>query len=646
MYTLVKYLYSDADEFSKPLMAEPMPKAAFMAHIREAVEKLYIRTRTMRHNHRMYANILEHYLNKYGINDVMPSESFIQEIWDRLKESGEFPERAYEWATRKKVPRFTRKVINEYFHPNGLVQRKLLKEIVIGRYERYFKITKNSQEAIKWFEQNGKRVEAKSVYVQKSDEDIDPENEVIKTIHRITNRELLPLTKNGKIEHALRFLEYVNLNGFEEATKEDVQKFEEACTKRGVRQVQDYLAHVATFFINIRTKGFIKSNPFANVSLKMDGGAVKKDFISVEGMQKLRDLSTLDKMDKDAVRDRLFAILGYDLALRIGELLSLKVSDFRKDAEGEWFVLIRSEVQKGHKDEEVMYLFFEETKELLHLYINGMRDKFKPTTDHLIVSNQWGRALSAQPCATRFKQLCRKLDVKTYYGNEPSPHLLRHSFATLNIEPIGLSLPLYDMIQRLRHTRVETTRKHYIHNNPYLKKIKHDVYRNKGKKKTAMDMFNEASLADLEHWLSAKVGVTSSTIRDVRENHKKAFADSKETKVDKKEPDNKIYQSDVFISEDEALERLKEVGIAALSLRKYAKKKRAVLQSFTGSFRYGKNFKYREELIDDLSRNWISSEELRNKLGLKPVTFWRRAKAEKWRDIKIGKARYIHRLDY
>ena len=52
MYTQVKYLYSEADQFSKPLLSEAMPKDVFMAHVRKAVETLYIRTRTMLHNHR------------------------------------------------------------------------------------------------------------------------------------------------------------------------------------------------------------------------------------------------------------------------------------------------------------------------------------------------------------------------------------------------------------------------------------------------------------------------------------------------------------------------------------------------------------------------------------------------------------------
>lgn len=643
MFTQIKYLYSEADQFGKPIISQAMPKSVFLAHIREGVETLYIRTRTMLANHRMYSNILEHYLNKYEINDVIPNETFIQEMWDRLKESGEFEARNHEWGTRKKVPRFTRKLINEWFSPKGLVQRKLLKEIAIGRYERYFQLSKNSQDAISWFEQNGKRVEAMAVYIQRGEADIDPNNEVMKTIHRISNRELLPLTKNGKIEHAIRFLEYVNLRGFEEATNEHVQKFEEVCRQRGIKQTQDYLAHVATFFINIHSKGFIKRNPFANVSLKMDGGAVKKDFIPVEGIAKIRDLSTLDKTNKDDVRDRLFAVLAYDLALRIGELLSLKVSDFRKDEEGEWFVMIRPEVQKGHKDEDMMYFFFEETKELLELYINKLREQYKPTTDHLIVSNQWGRGLSSQPCASRFREFCSKQGIKTYYGKNPSPHLLRHSFATLNIEPLGLSLPLYELIQRLRHERVETTRKHYIHNNPYLKKMKHEVYRKKAKKKSPSEVLDEIPLADIEHWLSAMLEVDAGTIKRFRHYHKKVF--DKESKVDKYASVNTIFTSKVFISEEDTSERLLNLKVSPYALRQYALKNNALAEDYSGTLRYGSGFRYREDFIEDLVSHWISAEELQKRLKLKATQFWEYIKDREMRTLNLGNSTFFYKLD-
>lgn len=637
MYATIKNKYGEAESYAKPIVPRPIPKDVFMENVREAVEKMYARSDVTRNNFRMRANILGHYLNKYGMNEVTPDEQFIKKMWDRLKENGQFEARAYQWETRKKVPRFTRDVINDFFFSKGLVERQVLKEIVNQRYEKFLELTPNSREAIKWFEENGKRVEAIPVYFENNG---DISNQHIRMMHTVTKRELKPVTKSGKVEHALRFLKAVNKNGFEFITIEDVKKYEEICTQRGVKQKEDYLAHVATFFINIRSNGFIKTNPLSHISLKMNGGAIKKDFITVEGMEKLRNLSTLNFKNKEDVRDRLVVLLGYDLALRISELLALELTDFKKDEQGEWFVSLRPDIQKGHKDEEVMYFFFEETKKLLEHYLKTSRKEFTPTTDYLILSNKKGSNLSAAYCSIRFKNLCQKLGVQTYYGESPSPHTLRHSFATLNIEPIGLALPLYEMVQRLRHSKVETTRRHYIHNNPYLKKIKHVALRKNNKKRTPKDILNEMPLSDIEHWLSDKLALDSSTIRQVRISHKKVFPETQESQVDKKEVDNTM-----FISEQDALERLKDLKITDFVLRNYALKKNAVDRGFSGTNRYGSGFRYRKELIEDLATNWVLADAYRERHDMNKMKFYRTLRTEKWRNLRLGKFLYVNKFD-
>jgi len=641
MYATIQNKYGEAESYAKPVVSQPIPKDIFMGYIREVVEKEYDCSNVTRNNLRMRANILEHYLNKYEINDVVPDEQFIKVMWDRLKESGDLKAKEYQWETRKKAPRFTRELINEFLYPKGLVQRQVLKDIISQRYEKFFELTPNSREAVKWFEENGKRVEAIPVYVENTQGDIS--NQLVRMLHRVTNRELKPVTKSGKVEHALRFLKAVNKNGFEFITDEDVKKYEAICLQRGVKQKEDYLAHVATFFINIRSQGFIKTNPLSHVSLKMNGGAIKKDFITVEGMEKFKDLSTLNYKNKEDVRDRLVVMLSYDLALRISELHGLEVADFRKDEQGEWFVTLRPEIQKGHKDEEVMYLFFDETKQLLEHYLKSVRKQFGPTTDALILSNQRGRALSTAHCATRFKMLCQRFAVQTYYGEKPSPHTLRHTFATLNIETIGLCLPLYETAQRLRHSKVETTRRHYIHNNPYLKKLKMEAHRKNNKKKTPKDVLNEMPLPEIEHWLSDTVGIDSSTIRHIRENYKKVF---NETPVDKKVIDNKIY-----VPETEVMERLGHLNLQIPALRQYANKHGYLEEGIKGTardgswFRYGNGFKYDAKFIEDLAQNWIPADSLQKRLGWERNLFYRRLDSEKWRSLKIGYQRLIHKLD-
>lgn len=636
----IKNKYSNADVYAQPV-CEPIPRDTFLEHMQDGVKKIFSsKTKTHLAVNLSYVHILDTYLDKYKINLVLPNEQFFDEMWDRMIQDGRLNGRVYSLHTRKKVARATRKIVNEYFYTKGITKRKILLEVERQRYERFLSLTELSQRAIKWFEENGKVVKAIPVYVNNNGNgngsDFNSEDMLIKTIHRITDRRLLPVTNYGKIQLAMLFLRVVGKNGFEYAIDKDVKKFEEYCDERKLKKKQDYLADVATFFINIHANGFIKNNPFANISLRKNGESVRKDFISMEGIDKFRDLSTVDYKDKTDVRDRLMALLAYDLAMRINEFLALKVSDFRKDDDGEWHVLLRSEIQKGHKDEDIMYFFFDETKELLETYLK-IRDKFSPKTDYFFVSRN-GEHVCHPHCRKRFKELCSKLSIKTFYGNSPSPHCLRHSFATLNIEPLGLSLPLYEIMQRLRHTRFEVAKRHYIHNNPYLQKQKHKVYRKRTKKITTADILNEIPLADLEHWLSDKLNIESSIINLIRRNHKKAFS---QTVIDKDTQSNIIY-----ISEEEALSRLKHLDISRYSLRKYGFTKDACLSEGKNDIcRYGKNFRYKEDFIDDLARNWAVAETLRAKLKLQRSSFYWKLNKEGWRSAMIGKKCYIYKPD-
>src|ERR1700677_4565603 len=78
MYATIQNKYGEAESYAKPVVSQPIPKDIFMGYIREVVEKEYDCSNVTRNNLRMRANILEHYLNKYGINEVAPDEQFIK----------------------------------------------------------------------------------------------------------------------------------------------------------------------------------------------------------------------------------------------------------------------------------------------------------------------------------------------------------------------------------------------------------------------------------------------------------------------------------------------------------------------------------------------------------------------------------------
>ena len=146
-----------------------------------------------------------------------------------------------------------------------------------------------------------------------------------------------------------------------------------------------------------------------------------------------------------------------------------------------------------------------------------------------------------------------------------------------------------------------------------------------------------SSLPDLEHWLSDKLNLDAAIIRTIRGKYKKAFSG---LQVDSKPQDNIMY-----ITEEEALTKLKLLDIPALALRQYAVKQDFLAEGFQGKCRHGKGFRYAETFVDDLTKNWIPVKSLQNKLRMPTRTFQYMVSKEKWRTKQIGKYRFIHRDD-
>jgi integrase len=103
------------------------------------------------------------------------------------------------------------------------------------------------------------------------------------------------------------------------------------------------------------------------------------------------------------------------------------------------------------KDVLPLYSYFPETTtRLMDRYLQ-LRAMKSPDGDTLVVSLD-GRPLGADGCRRAVKEHCEKLGIRTHEGRTVTPHRLRHSFGTLNIEPLGLGLSLIET-EALRRVR-------------------------------------------------------------------------------------------------------------------------------------------------------------------------------------------------
>lgn len=145
--------------------------------------------------------------------------------------------------------------------------------------------------------------------------------------------------------------------------------------------------------------------------------------------------------DEEYGAGRMWALAALTGA-RTGELLNAKVADFDVDS-GIW----RLPTQKSGKPGTI-YLS-EPAKRVV-------RELLATTTSDYLVSGLRGNARISRPVKL-FKRICRRAGV----GNDWTPHILRHGFATT--AAMTAEIPELVVSRALRHASPDITRRVYIH---------------------------------------------------------------------------------------------------------------------------------------------------------------------------------------
>lgn len=454
--------------------------------------------------------------------------------------------------------------------PGSILNRPVLDEKAHRRATRFDGLTEFSRKILTDYHRNGCRVRG----------------------GRLSVTPLKETCKENAIGAVLRLLSLTGKIDVLAIVPEDGERMLEQYTAEGKRaSAVDQLAAARMLYSHLVASKVIPSNPldrFTHKSGKVDG-----DFIPHDEIEKLRNFSTADLRFFDDVRSRLIAFtLCYDFALRIGEVAQLKVGDF---AISEFVDLtVRSEIQKGSdKPKAYMHSYFAESKTLMQQYLK-LRASLNPLTDALLVT-QGGAALTSEGCRDAVVKLCLSLGIKTFEGRRPNPHRLRHSFGTLNVEPLGLNLDVYQVMQRLRHTDLQTTTKIYIANNPVLQRARHvQIVRNRTVPANPMNVVQVASAAP------------------------------------------PLFQSapPEFVTELDATVRLKDLGITWQGLRRFCEDGRLCRQENGAWF-------YPASVVADLEQNWATKKKALAILRMQNSGFWYWSKSNGIKVLTIGKATLV-----
>lgn len=580
----------------------------------------------------------ERYLSRNEILSLVPDEAFLLNCVEELQMlpleagyKGTSKNPYYSAVTRARTVREIRIMMNRYLVPKGILKRPILLEVVRKRYGRFFALTKKTQQAIAWFEEHGKAVKAIPVYVDNGTGNLN--TGLIRYIYRITDKKLRPNTVYGKINHVLNFLKIAGKNGIEQIDDTDLKKFIEHCEGKKLSKKQDYLAHTATFFINVHAQGFIPDHPFKEVSLKMNVSSVRIDFIPQEGIDLLMSPSSYDPSNPVEVRNALACRLSFDTGLRLGELYGLNASDIMTDSDGDIYVSLDERIQKGHKPKNILYVLFDETKSLLKYYLEKSRPSLKPKDDALFIAIHDKKRLCKETLALQINTYLKTKSIMTFYKRKATCHHLRHSFATLNIEPLGLGLSLYQIVERLRHTKQETALKHYIHSNPYLQKRKFEAFKSKLKPKTPREILRNVPLAEFEAFLIEDLRMDPELVQVFRKKYRSIYESKTIDGASKKRTITELAQDDSRLATLTARDievRMASLEINLRNLREYCRKNGHYIKR-------GREGYFVDSFIDELLEEWVSREEVIQTFNVSRARFYQLIKEKKWPTLRIGK---------
>ncbi|MBN1670259.1 MAG: site-specific integrase [Kiritimatiellae bacterium] len=520
----------------------------------------------------------EHFLDSADKNNIIPDEQLLENFIAYLETPLPGQKR---WKRRQGFAAFIRRLINQF--PSSILQRPLVDQRTLARLERIETLSKPTRDAFDQFLRDGRRAKK-----SKHSDDVVLSQKLLSPIHR-----------EKVVYIARRFLDVVGKTDILSMTGADVQTFIDSYSERGLRQTAiNLLADLRCLMVNLQARGLIKNNPVEEFTEKHVN--VADDFVDQEEIDKLFDFGTLDRDSFVDVRDRLLCLLCYDYALRIGETALLNEKDVRSSPDYVEIAL-RSEVQKGMgKAEDILLNCFPKTKALMERYLELREDLNADTADidALILSFD-GQRLHKDGCRKAIQRCCAELGMVTSKGSSRiRSHCLRHSFGTLNIEPLGISLSLSELQDRLRHRDSSLTKRVYVQQNPLLKRRKHAVRMNGNG--NGMQASQSSSPA-------------ASTCPG---------------------------SNDFAVPEMEGVRKLRELKLKITwwGLRKYGLANGVVE-------RRGREYFLSRIFVDDLLTNWVTKEKVLELKGFKRSRLYYWAKERGIRKIMIGRVTLFRKED-
>jgi len=235
--------------------------------------------------------------------------------------------------------------------------------------------------------------------------------------------------------------------------------------------VDKYLDHIATLQLGIKTRNAHLTalrevlkycHKYDILTLSYDKIELAKapdkniEYLTFEEFEKLASAITLQNIV--TLRDRTIVELLFSSGLRVAELVNLNRKEI--NLETKQFSIIG----KGNKSR--LVFFSERTAYWLRKYLEFRNDKEEPLfVNYRHTSKGGSRRLSAVSIEKVVRTYAEKAG---FIGRKITPHVLRHSFATLLLEQ---NVHIKDIQEMLGHNSILTTQGYLHSSNKRLKVI-------------------------------------------------------------------------------------------------------------------------------------------------------------------------------
>ena len=207
-----------------------------------------------------------------------------------------------------------------------------------------------------------------------------------------------------------------------------------------------------------RYKGFLhhitKGNPVTKNILKVKEPKKKLETLTKDQVMQLAHATT-------NIRDEFLIHLLFETGLRIGEALSLYISDFKRDYKAGYHIQLinRGELKNGAKlkTDERKIEISSDLMDLYDDYLYEILDELETETNFLFVKLKGvnkGEPLEYTDVQSLFKRLKKKTGIDAH------AHLLRHTHASIYYQT---TKDIKLVQERLGHSQIQTTMDIYVH---------------------------------------------------------------------------------------------------------------------------------------------------------------------------------------